>query len=58
LAKNSRARLLVDVARRDRHGLDAKLVAGNRGVHRIFGEDNRVVVGEGDALAADVLRAA
>jgi hypothetical protein len=42
----------VDVTRRHRHGLDAHRMAGIRDVHRIFGEDHRVVIGEGDALAA------
>ena len=52
LAKNSRRGSVVDVARGDCDGLDAALVAGIGGVHRVFGKDYRVVVGERNALAA------
>src|SRR6185503_222462 len=46
------ARRGVDVARGDRDGLHAAAAAGVRDVHRVLGEDHRVVVGERDAPAA------
>ncbi len=45
------ARLGVHVACRHRHRFDATVVAGIGYIHRILGEDHRVVVGEGHALA-------
>ena len=45
------AGLRVNIAGCDRHGLDAPSMAGVRRIHRVFGENYRVVVGEGDALA-------
>ena len=42
-------RLGADVARGDGDRLDAELAARVGGVHRILGEDHRIVVGEGDA---------
>ncbi len=45
-------RRLVHVARGDRDGLDAARVARVGDVHRVLGEDHRVVVGERDAAAA------
>ena len=42
-------RLGVDIAGGDRHRLDTQRVAGDGGVHRVLGEDDRVVVGEGHA---------
>ncbi len=44
--------LRVHIARSNRHGLDAAGMAGIRHIHGIFGEDDRVVVGKGHALAA------
>jgi hypothetical protein len=49
-------RLGVDVAGRHRHRLHAQGVAGVGGVHRVLGKDHRVVVGEGHAGAAGVVR--
>jgi hypothetical protein len=48
----------MHVAGRHRHGLDAQRMAGVGGVHGVFGEDHRVVVGEGHALRAVLLRGA
>src|SRR6202043_1923610 len=45
-------RLGADVARGHRHRLDPRLAAGVGDVDRILHEDHRVVVGEGDAGAA------
>ena len=45
-----------NVARGDGHGLDPDRMAGPRGVDGVFGPDYRVVVGEGDAPAAMLLR--
>ena len=45
-------RVDADVAGGHRHRLDPPRVAGVGGVHRVLGEDDRVVVGEGDAPAA------
>src|SRR5262249_26308351 len=44
--------LRADVAGAHRHRLDAAGAAGLRDIHRIFQEDHRVVVGEGDRPAA------
>ena len=51
-----RARLRADVAGRHRHGPQAARAAGAGHVHRVLQEDHRVVVGEGDAAAAQVER--
>src|SRR6266853_1450495 len=40
------------VARRHRDRLNAEIVAGIGGIHRVLGENHRVVVGKRDALAA------
>jgi len=48
------AGLRCDVAGGDGDRLDAPLAAGLRGVDGVLGPDHRVVVGEGDALAAVV----
>ena len=52
------ARLGVDVAGRHRDRLHAARMAGVGDVHRVLGEDHRVVVGERDALAAQAQRGA
>ena len=49
LGEEGGAGLGLDVAGRHGHGLDAQGVAGVGGVHRVLGEDHRVVVGEGHA---------
>ncbi len=49
-------RLLAHVAGRDGHRLDAALVAGLGHVDGVLVEDHRIVVGEGDAAAAEPLR--
>ena len=45
-------RFTVHVARGDGDGFNAEGAAGVRHVHGVFGENHRVVVGEGDGLAA------
>ena len=47
-------RFPVEIAGGHRDGLYAEPAAGGGGVERVFGEDDRVVVGESDALAAQV----
>ena len=49
------ARLGVDVARGDGHGLETARVARVGDVHGVLGEDGRIVVGERDAPAAGLL---
>ena len=47
--------LRVDIAGRDRNGLDASLAAGFGDVHGVLEKDDRVIVGVRDALAAELL---
>ena len=49
-------RQLMDVARRDRHGLKTQRVAGVGRVHGVLGKNHRVVVGKGHTLAAMIAR--
>ena len=47
-------RLVANFSGRDGHGLDAPLATGLRHVDGVLVEDHRVVVGEGDAAAAQL----
>ena len=58
LAEERFARRRRDVARGDRHRLDAHRPAGPRRVDRVLGPDHRIVVGVGDAHTAQFLRGA
>jgi hypothetical protein len=50
------SRLVADVAGGDGHRADAEGMARARGLDRVLHEDDRVVVGERDAAAAQLLR--
>jgi hypothetical protein len=50
------SRLGGDVAGADGDGFDAALATSFRRVDGVLGEDHRIVVGEGDAAAAGLLR--
>src|SRR5262249_19474558 len=58
VAVELRARLGTDLAGGDRHGPDAPLPAGPGHVDGVLVEDDRVVVGEGHAAAAELFRRA
>lgn len=50
--------LLANVARGDRYTLNAKLLAGDCRIDGIFSPDDGIVVGEGNALAAELMGSA
>jgi hypothetical protein len=53
--KQALARLLANETRGDRDVLHAPRAASGRGVERVFHKDDRIVVGIGDARAAQAL---
>ena len=56
VAEELAARLLAHIAGSHRYRANAVLAAGNRGIDGIFHEDDRIVIGVGDAAAAQLMR--
>ena len=55
MAKELFARLIADIARRHRHGANARLPAGLRDINGIFKKNHRIVIGKGHCRTAIVL---